>query len=127
MKQVAGRLKGDMARFRELAAFAQFGSDLDKQTQEQLDRGRRLQEILKQPQYDPRPVENQVVSLFAGTRGHMDDIEVERVTEFEQGLVAYIETQSPELLKTIADEARITDETEEKLKKAISDFKSGWN
>jgi len=127
MKQVAGRLKGDMARFRELAAFAQFGSDLDKQTQEQLDRGRRLQEILKQPQYEPRPVENQVVSLFAGTRGYMDDVEVDRVKEFEQALLAFLEAQAPEIPNTIAAEARLSDETEEKLIKAITDFKSGWN
>jgi F-type H+-transporting ATPase subunit alpha len=126
MKQVAGRLRLDMAQFRDLAAFAQFGSDLDKATQEQLDRGRRLTEVLKQPQYQPVPLSEQVMIIFAGTRGYLDNVEVDRVKEFEEALLNYLATQHPEIGKDIQEGFVITDELESQLRAAIDEFKVGW-
>src|SRR5436305_1303518 len=103
MKRVAGRMKSELAQFRELAAFAQFSSDLDRATRAQIDRGQRLTELLKQPQYQPVPLENQVVSIFAGTNGLLDDVPVARVREFERDLLDFMGTQHPDLLTTIAD------------------------
>ncbi len=99
MKQVAARLRLDMAAYRELAAFAQFGSDLDKSTKAQLNRGQRLQDILKQPQYEPMSLEHQVIVLFAGTRGFADEIQLEMVRSWENGLLRYMETNHPEIVK----------------------------
>ena len=96
MKQVAGRLRLDMAAFRELAAFAQFGSDLDKATQAQLNRGQHLQEILKQSQYQPMSLENQVIEIFAGTRGYADGVALDRMKAWESALLRYMETSHPE-------------------------------
>jgi F-type H+-transporting ATPase subunit alpha len=127
MKQVAGRLKTDMAQFRELAAFAQFGSDLDKATQQQLDRGRRLTELLKQPQYQPFTMVEQVLPLYAGTRGLIDEIEVERVREWQDEFLAYVKAQKPELVATIEEQKRLTDEIEEEIREVISNFNAGWN
>ncbi len=126
MKTVAGRLRLDMAQFRDLAAFAQFGSDLDKATQEQLDRGRRLTEILKQPQYQPMPVTKQIMIIYAGTRGYLDDVPVERVSEWEQAFLQYMETQHPEIAERLQDGWVLTEEIEADLRKAIEEFKAGW-
>ena len=101
MKQVAGQLKGDLAQFRELAAFAQFGSDLDAKTQAQIDRGKRIMEVFKQPQYDPIPVEVQVAVLWAVQNGYMDQVPVERVKEFQKALTDFLTSQKVELLATI--------------------------
>jgi F-type H+-transporting ATPase subunit alpha len=126
MKQVAGRLRLDMAAFRELAAFAQFGSDLDKATQAQLNRGQRLQEILKQPQYEPISLENQVIVIFAGTNGYADKVPVEQVKTWEAALVRFMETSHPEIGKDIAEKKRITDETQARLRQALEAFMSTW-
>jgi F-type H+-transporting ATPase subunit alpha len=124
MKKVAGTLKLDMAQFRELEAFAQFGSDLDKATQRQLERGYRLVEILKQPQYQPVPAEKEVVSLFAGAYGYLDEWEVEAIAEYEKQMLEFMESKYADLLKEIKDENQISDELEEKLKKALDEFKA---
>ena len=126
MKQVASRLRLEMANFRELAAFAQFGSDLDKSTQAQLNRGQHLQEILKQPQYEPLSLENQVIEIYAGTRGYADNIPLERMRAWEGALLRYMETSHPEIGKSIKEESRINPETEEKLKQALEAFTSTW-
>lgn len=126
MKQVAGRLRLDMAAYRELAAFAQFGSDLDAATQGQLKRGQRMQEILKQPQYEPVSLENQVITLFAGTNGFADEVPLESMRAWETDLLRYMLTSHPDIGKAIADEKRISDETEEKLRQALETFKSTW-
>jgi F-type H+-transporting ATPase subunit alpha len=126
MKQVAARLRLDMAQFRELAAFAQFGSDLDKATQAQLGRGQRMQEILKQPQYAPMSLENQVIVLFAGTNGYADQVPVEKMRQWEMDLVRYIETTYPEIGKSIAAENKITDDNRAAMVKALDAFKISW-
>jgi F-type H+-transporting ATPase subunit alpha len=126
MKQVASRLRLDMASFRELAAFAQFGSDLDKATQAQLKRGQQLQEILKQPQYEPVSLENQVIILFAGTNGYADEYPIERVQAWKESLLRYFETSHSDLVKDIADKKQITEETEASLHEAIKTFNSTW-
>ncbi len=126
MKQVAGRLRLDMAAFRELAAFAQFGSDLDKATQAQLNRGQHLQEILKQSQYQPMSLENQVIEIFAGTRGYADKIPLDKMKAWEGALLRYMETSYPDIGKSIADENRITPETDQRLTEALDAFKASW-
>jgi F-type H+-transporting ATPase subunit alpha len=126
-RQVAGRLRLDMAAFRELAAFAQFGSDLDKATQSQLNRGQHLQEILKQPQYQPLSLENQVIEIYAGTRGFADNVPLERMRQWEISLLRYMDTSHPEIGKSINEEKRITSETEEKLVQALDAFMSTWH
>ncbi len=127
MKQVAGRLRLDMATFRELAAFAQFGSDLDKSTQAQLNRGQHLQEILKQPQYQPMSLESQVMVIYAGTRGFADQVSLERMRAWEQALLRYMETSHPDVGKDIAEKKRITDENEPRLRSALEAFGSVWS
>lgn len=126
IRQVAGRLRLEMAAFRELAAFAQFGSDLDKSTQAQLNRGQHLQEILKQPQYQPMSLENQVIEIFAGTQGYADSVPLERMRAWESALLRYMETSHPEIGKAIADEKRISPETEAKLRQALDEFMLTW-
>ena len=126
MKQVAGRLRLDMAAYRELAAFAQFGSDLDAATQAQLKRGQRMQEILKQPQYEPSSLKDQVIIMFAGTRDFAADVDLEDMRKWEVDLLRYMETSHPEIGKTISDEKRISDDTEAKLRQALETFKSTW-
>ena len=126
MKQVAGRLRLDMASFRELAAFAQFGSDLDKSTQSQLNRGQHLQEILKQPQYEPMSLENQVKVIFAGTQGYADKVPLDRMRAWETALLRYLEASYPDIGKDIAENKRITDETMAKLRSALDSFTSTW-
>ena len=124
MKQVAGRLRMDLAQYRELAAFAQFGTaELDRATRAQLERGQRLSEILKQPLYVPMPVEKQVLILYAAINGYTDDIPVEKISEFEAGFHRFMETSHPEVVSVIAREKSISDETEELLKAAIQEFK----
>jgi F-type H+-transporting ATPase subunit alpha len=123
MKKVAGTLRLDLAQYRELAAFAQFGSDLDKSTKLKLTRGERLVELLKQPQYQPMPVENQVVTLYAGTKGFLDEIPVEDVQKFEAAMQEFMNTQKADLLKEIRDTQELGKETEEKLAAAIEEFK----
>jgi F-type H+-transporting ATPase subunit alpha len=127
MRQVAGGLRLDMANFRSLAAFAQFGSDLDKETQRQLERGRRLTEILKQPQYQPTSLVDQVLLIYTGTRGLIDDIEVERIKEWESEFLRYARTQYPSLIESIETEQRLTDEIEVQIKDAVSTFNSTWS
>jgi F-type H+-transporting ATPase subunit alpha len=126
MKQVAGRLRLDMASFRELAAFAQFGSDLDKSTQAQLNRGQHLQEILKQPQYEPMSLENQVMVIFAGTQGYADKAPLDRMRAWEIALLRYLEASYPEIGKDIAEKKGISDETMAKLRSALDSFTSTW-
>jgi len=124
MKQVAGRLKLEMAQFRDLAAFAQFGSDLDKNTQRQLERGQRLQEILKQPQYVPVQLEGEVAVIYAVTNGLADNVPVAKMQAWETGLLRYLETSYSELLKDVATKKQVTKETEGALREAISSFSS---
>jgi F-type H+-transporting ATPase subunit alpha len=126
MKQVAGRLRLDMASFREVAAFAQFGSDLDKATQAQLARGQRLQEILKQPQYRPVDLAEQVVLLFAGTNGFADEVPVGKMAEWEAAVLRNMQASHPEILQDIAGRKQITPETEADLRKALDAFHIGW-
>lgn len=126
MKQVAGRLRLEMAAFRELAAFAQFGSDLDKSTQAQLNRGQHLQEILKQPQYEPISLENQVIVIFAATNGYADKVALERMRAWELALIRFMETSYPEIGKDIAEKKRILDDTQAKLRAALDAFSSTW-
>ena len=127
MKQVAGRLRLDMAAFRELAAFAQFGSDLDKATQAQLNRGLRMQEILKQPQYSPVPLEHEIIVIYAATHGYADDVPLEKMRQWELDLLRYMDTSHPEIGRDILSKGKITDETEEQLKAALDAFMAGWS
>jgi F-type H+-transporting ATPase subunit alpha len=122
MKQVAGSLRLDLASYREMAAFAQFGSDLDKTTQNTLARGARLVELLKQGRYVPMPVERQVMALFAGTKGYLDTIEVEDVLKFRDEFLVFVDSAYPEIGKAIADEKIISEDTETKLRTALSEF-----
>jgi F-type H+/Na+-transporting ATPase subunit alpha len=122
MKQVAGSIKLELAQYREMAAFAQFGSDLDASTQRLLNRGARLTELLKQPQFKPMPVEEQVVSIFAGTRGYLDKLAVNDVQRFEQAAIADIKANQPAILEAIRDQREITKDTEDKLKGALDGF-----
>ncbi|MBA2848039.1 F0F1 ATP synthase subunit alpha [Thermosulfuriphilus ammonigenes] len=122
MKQVAGRLRLDLAQYRELAAFAQFGSELDKATQAQLNRGMRLTEILKQPQYQPLPLEKQVCILFAGTRGFLDELPVEVLQDYERELYEFVESKYPDVFKEIAEKKEISPELEEKMKNMLNEF-----
>jgi len=123
MKKVAGKLRLDLAQFRELAAFAQFASDLDEGTRKQIDRGRRITEILKQPQYAPMPVEHQVAILFVVTNGFLDDVPVEKVRDFEDRFHKYLEVNARELLNQIRVKKELTEDVEEKLKRYIAEFK----
>jgi F-type H+-transporting ATPase subunit alpha len=123
MRQVAGTLRLDLAQYRELAAFAQFGSELDKATQAQLARGQRLTQLLKQDQFSPLPVEKEVLVIFAGTSGYLDGIDVSEVERFQRDLVAFADTHSAALLHKIATRKAIDDEIREGLKKTLSEFK----
>src|SRR3954465_11085218 len=126
MKQVAGQLKGDLAQFRELAAFAQFGSELDATTQSQIDRGKRIMEVFKQPQYSPIPVEVQVAVIWAVQNGYVDDVPVERVKEFQTKLTEFLNTRKPELLERIAREKALSPELTAEVKAATDQFKQTW-
>ena len=123
MKQVAGTLRLALAQYRDLAAFAQFGSDLDKATQAQLSRGQRLTEILKQPQYSPMPVEQMVLIIWAADKGLTDDVAIEDLKKFEQGLQAYVENSHPGILEKIRDRKKLDDEIETEMRTAVTEFK----
>jgi F-type H+-transporting ATPase subunit alpha len=127
MKQVAGQLKGDLAQFRELAAFAQFGSELDAKTQAQIDRGKRIIELFKQPQYSPIPVEVQVAVIWAVQNRYMDDVPVGRIKEFQAKLTDFLSTRKADLLRKIAQEKTLNDALKAELKTAADQFKLTWN
>ena len=126
MKSVAGTLRLDLAQFRELEAFAKFGSDLDKATIAQLTRGERMVEILKQNQYVPMPVENQVAIIFAASNGYLDDLDTSQVSDFETSLFDYLDSNSKEILDEIVEKGEISDDLGVKLKSSIEEFKSGF-
>ena len=126
MKQVAGQLKGELAQFRELAAFAQFGSELDAKTQSQIDRGKRIMEIFKQPQYNPISVEIQVAVLWAVQNGYLDEVPVERVKEFQNKLTDFLGTRKSELLARIAQEKALSDALKGELRVAVDEFGQVW-
>ena len=126
MKQVAGTLRLDLAQFRELQAFAQFGSDLDKATQAQLARGQRLTEILKQPQYQPMDVEKQVLVIWSATNGYTDDVAIEDIRRFESSLLKFVENSRPGLLSDIREQKAITEDIKAGLKQVLEDFKVDW-
>ncbi|MEX0346657.1 MAG: F0F1 ATP synthase subunit alpha [Rhizobiaceae bacterium] len=126
MKQVAGSIKGELAQYREMAAFAQFGSDLDAATQRLLNRGSRLTELLKQPQFSPLKTEEQVAVIFAGVNGYLDDLEVNQVGTFEQGLLTHMRTEGKSVLDTIAKEKQISDETKDALTQQLDAFAKGF-
>ena len=126
MKQVAGQLKGDLAQFRELAAFAQFGSELDAKTQAQIDRGKRIMEVFKQPQYSPIPVEIQIAVIWAVQNGYVDDVPVDRVKEFQSKLTEFLSTRKTELLHKIGLEKTISPALSMELKAATDQFKETW-
>jgi F-type H+-transporting ATPase subunit alpha len=122
MKKVAGTIKGELAQYREMAAFAKFGSDLDASTQKLLARGARLTELLKQPQYSPLTMEEQVVSIYAGTRGYLDGIAVADIGRFERELLARIKSSNPGLLEGIRTKKDLTAELETELKDVLAAF-----
>jgi F-type H+-transporting ATPase subunit alpha len=126
MRQVAGTLKLDLAQFRELAAFAQFGSDLDKVTQNQLNRGQRLTEILKQPQFTPLSTEKQIIIIFAGTNGFLDDLKVEQIHSFEVGLYPYLDSAQSGLLKDIVEKKALDDDLRNRIKSALTEYKQNF-
>ena len=126
MKKVAGTLRLDLAQYRELEAFAKFGSDLDKATLAQLTRGERMVEILKQNQYVPMTVERQIAIIFAASKGHLDDIEIEKVSEFESNLFDYLEANASDQLSSIKESGDLSDDTSKSLDKLISDFKNSF-
>jgi F-type H+/Na+-transporting ATPase subunit alpha len=123
MRQVAGKLRLDLAQYRELAAFAQFASDLDKATRDQLTRGEKTTEVLKQPQFEPLPVEKQVAILWVVTNGYLDDVETPKIREFETSFYRFLESTYSDLLPTIAKEKALSDELVEQLRKAVVEFK----
>jgi F-type H+-transporting ATPase subunit alpha len=122
MRQVAGSLRLDLAQFRELAAFAQFGSDLDKATLSQLNRGRRLVEVLKQPQYQPLPVEKQVTIIFAANNGFLDGVPVEQLRDYEVELYKFLDTRRAQLLSQVAEKRELTDPIKGELNQALTEF-----
>jgi F-type H+-transporting ATPase subunit alpha len=126
MKQVAGQLKGDLAQFRELAAFAQFGSDLDAKTQAQIDRGKRIMEIFKQPQYNPISVGLQVAVIWSVQHGYVDQVPVERIKEFQAKLTDFLTTRKPDLLLRIEEEKALSDALQADLKAATDEFSQTW-
>jgi F-type H+-transporting ATPase subunit alpha len=124
MKKIAGSLRLDLAAYRELEAFAQLGTELDKATQSQLDRGARLVELLKQPQYKPMTVEVEVMVIYAGTKGYLDDVPVSRVQEFQAAFVQYVDTSAADFRTSLAEKKELTDEFEKRLKDTLNDFKT---
>ena len=128
MKQVAGTIKLELAQYREMEAFSQFASDLDAATQRLLARGARLTELLKQPQYSPLPVEEQVVSIFSGVRGFLDDVPITDINSFEQSLLTLVRDKHSDVLNIIRSEGEISDSTEKKLIEIIKEFakSSSW-
>jgi F-type H+-transporting ATPase subunit alpha len=127
MRQVAGKLRLDLAQYRELAAFAQFGSDLDRATQNQLARGQRMVEILKQGQYAPLGVERQVAVIFAGTQGLLDDVPVERIRQFEEFFHGWLERKAPQIVTEIREKREVSDSLRDALTKAVGDAKTEFS
>jgi F-type H+-transporting ATPase subunit alpha len=127
IKQVAGKVKLDLAQFRELAAFAQFGSDLDAATKARLDRGQRIVELFKQKQYNPIPVEEQVAVIWAMQNGFIDDVPVDRVKEFQIKLQDWLQTRKESLLRSIRDKKQLDGDLESQLKSVMSEFKTAWH
>src|SRR3990170_8848633 len=125
MKQVAGRLRLDLAQFRELEAFAQFGSELDKATQAQLARGERVVEVLKQGQYSPVPVEEQVLAIYAAVNGYLDDIDIAVIKGFEKDFIQYVKGTHPDVVKAVKEEKIISEAIEKSLVEAVEEFKKG--
>ena len=123
MKKIAAPIRVELAQYRELASFAQFGSDLDADTKEKLAQGERIKEVLKQPQYNPMPVQYQVIIIYAVTNKYLLDVPVEDITRFEKEFFEFLDSRYPEVPNSIADEKVISDATEEKLKKALNEFK----
>ena len=126
MKKIAGPIRIELAQFRELAAFSQFSSDLDPETKAQLAQGERIREILKQDQYNPMPVENEVMIIYAATKKYLIDIELDQILEFEKGLFEYVDTRYPEIPDEIRTKGEMSKEIEEKLVKAIEEFKADF-
>ncbi len=126
MKQIAGTLRLDLAQFRELAAFAAFGADLDKATMAQIERGKRMVELLKQGQYVPLPVEDQIIGIFAGSQGYMDDVPVDAIRRFEAELIAFMKDRKSDVRSEIAAKKALADDLKAKLKDAIVEFKKGF-
>jgi len=126
MKRVAAPLKLDLAQYRSLAAFAQFASDLDKATRDQLTRGEKLSEITKQPQYQPLAVEKQVAILYVATTGKLDDVPTPRVREFESGFYRFLETERPDILKELGETKNLTDELSKSLDEAVDAFRQSF-
>jgi F-type H+-transporting ATPase subunit alpha len=124
MKQVAGKLRLDLAQYRELVTFAQFGTELDKASQSQLDRGARLTEVLKQDQYVPLPVEKQILIIYAGNRGFLDEFEIEQIKEYEEKLYAFFEKEQAKLLKKIAEKRELSADLDEAISLALKEFNS---
>ena len=122
MKQVAGRLRLDLAQYRELEAFAKFGSDLDKSTQQQLNRGMRLVELLKQPQYAPMSMAKQVTAIYAGTRGFLDKYPVDKLAEYEPRMLEFIEQKHSYIFEELQEKNEISEELDGKIKKALTEF-----
>jgi F-type H+-transporting ATPase subunit alpha len=126
MKKVAAPLKLDLAQYRSLAAFAQFASDLDKATRDQLTRGEKLSEVIKQPQFQPLPVEKQVAILYAATKGYLDDVPTPRVKEFETGFYRFLETERPQILEELAKTKALTDEQASAFDEALKAFRESF-
>jgi F-type H+-transporting ATPase subunit alpha len=126
MKKVAGKLRLDLAQFRELEAFAQFGSDLDEATRKQIERGKRTVEILKQGQYEPMPVENQTAILYALSSGFLDDVAVEKIRDWECDFHKFMNTQQKEVMQELRKKKELTEEIVKKLEKAIKEFKETY-
>jgi F-type H+-transporting ATPase subunit alpha len=122
MKKVAGSIKLELAQYREMAAFAQFGSDLDASTQKLLARGARLTELLKQPQYSPMPIEEQVASIYSGTQGFLDSVDTKDVVRYEAAMLSFLRSEKADILKTIRDSKQLEDDTAAKLKDALTEF-----
>ena len=127
MKKIAAPIRVELAQYRELAAFAQFGSELDADTKEKLAQGERIKEILKQPQYQPMPVQYQVIIIYVATNKYLLDVEVEDITRFEKEFFEFLDTKYPEIPNSIAEQKVISEETEDTLKKAIEEFKKQFN
>jgi F-type H+-transporting ATPase subunit alpha len=126
MKEVAGSLRLDLSQYRELEAFAAFASDLDATSKAQLERGARLVELLKQPQFQPAPVEEQVISIFLGTGGHLDSVPVEDVRRFETEFLDHVRASEENILSAIRESQKLTDDTADKLTAAVNQFKKGF-
>ena len=125
MKKVAGSIKLELAQYREMAAFAQFGSDLDASTQQLLNRGAKLTELLKQDQYSPMTVAEQVISVFTGVKGYLDDIEIGKIKQFENDIIKKIKSEKPEIIESILSSGKLEEETEKLVIQVIEEYKKG--